>query len=92
MADLDSLNGETLAIFEFSLRNSADAWDWANIELEKRGDDPLYCQPRSMVIVGEQLMQILKSQIATTDAPHQYPLSAAGLFLLDGMRETFPCD
>lgn len=68
----------------------ANGMEWANTELESRGDALLFCAPRKLAITAEQNADILRQYIKTPPGSRVADLPA-GIVLLNALRATFPC-
>ena len=69
------------------------AWDengmsWANADLAQRHLPPLYCLPGRLVLTGDQLVDILRRQMAEKPETANLPF---GLGLLTALKNLFPC-
>jgi hypothetical protein len=68
--------------------------DWANAELVRRGDRPLYCAPQTLSPSGEFFVSILQSQIklaSTQNTEEELGKTFIEPELLVGLQNTFPC-
>lgn len=79
-------------IFEQRVSAAADAFAWTNEVLRKRGDAPLYCQPRKLAVTKSQAIQILEDGIAEDPELGSLPAGALNFALLQSLIKTFPCD
>jgi hypothetical protein len=71
------------------LSSIEDGMSWANVALtEDRKEFPLYCVPRSLVLTGEQLIDVLRRHLETNPYAAKSPFP---LVLLVALQEVFPC-
>ena len=87
----DTLNDETKKIFEAELGGMGEGMSWYNKETKRLGNPPLYCLPPKLAITDSQYFNIFRRFAESLDARLSLPSAAAGLILLRGLIETFPC-
>ena len=62
---------------------------WANADLLSRKQSPLYCPPQTMVLTGEQLIDILRREIK--DEPWESTRLSFPAVLITALEKVFPC-
>ena len=65
---------------------------WANTELQAESRTPLYCQPGNLGLTGSQSYSIFLSEVEKRDEYLDFNYRSRGMFLLDGLKATFPCE
>jgi hypothetical protein len=70
------------------LRGLKDGVEWYLSSRSTTKGEPLYCPPPSLGITSEQYRRILADQVSREPQDGTRP---AGLVLLKGLRQTFPC-
>lgn len=64
------------------------AYAWANSELERERQPLLFCQPRTLALTSEILVQLLDKEIQNPLYKPEYPIEMAVLFSL---KRNYPC-
>ena len=59
-----------------------------NVVLEEKRQQPLFCLPEKLELTVEQAEDIMMRQAQKMTDPDQLPI---GLLLVQGLRNTFPC-
>jgi len=80
-------NENTAMIIEAAARGL----EGANVYLEVAGRPLLYCVPKSLIITGDQYVQIVTDHIARFPEMGDYPASMLGLVLVASAAKSFPC-
>ena len=86
---LDSGDREKAEIVKLYIRGIEQGFVLANGKIEERGDRLLYCQPRTLAVAVEQLIDILRRNIAGRPRAGDFPVS---MMLLEGLEKMFPCE
>ena len=76
---------------EERLFSMQDGIGWANAVNETKGYPLLYCQPRQMVLKGEQIFDIMKRYAETRKDVMTASSAALGLYIIRSLSEVFPC-
>jgi hypothetical protein len=62
---------------------------WVNVYLaEDRKERPLYCPPNTLAPTGEQLVEVLRTELTGSPEEGNRPL---GLVLMTALQKAFPC-
>jgi hypothetical protein len=79
--------------FRMYILGVGNGYTWANIDLEKKKENPLFCPPKKLALTVDNLIHTIDMMIkdtkygkliSKTDTPIE-------LILLKGLQETFPC-
>jgi hypothetical protein len=84
LADIRANN----AVSKLYLRGLSDGFAWANISSAHDGNPKLFCQPETIALTIEQLIDIFKR--FSKENPN-FDNSSAGMVLLFALKEAFPC-
>ena len=76
---------------EEKLASIQDGIGWANEVNSRKGYPLLYCQPRQMVLKGEQVFDIVKRYVETRKDVMTAPSGTLGLYVIRSLSEVFPC-
>lgn len=74
--------------FGLLVRGMEEAFGTINAILIAERRTPLYCQPESLALNGQNILGILEDEVKRTTRTLDTPLS---FVLLDGLKRTFPC-
>ena len=65
---------------------------WSNIELESRGEKPLYCQPEKIALNTGNYIRIINDELAKDELTEaEKELSSVAKYIMKGLISTFPC-
>ena len=71
----------------------ASTYKDTNINLKKKGKSPLYCQPEKVSLNQDSVTDILEARAEKTKQNGaQVKRASVSTLLLEGLRETFPCE
>lgn len=71
----------------------ASTYKDTNINLKKKGKSPLYCQPEKVSLNQDSVTDILETRAEKTKQNGvQVKTASVSTLLLEGLRETFPCE
>ncbi len=71
------------------------AFTYANVELTRRGQKPLFCQPRELKLNADNYMQMLDEAVKvwrSVGGPTKMPDMTLEILLSDRLQVVFPCD
>ena len=92
IADWEGLRESDPRAAEIYLFATGEAYGWANVKLESRGDKPLFCTPRQLHLLSTNYIQMAEQEIAQRRAAHHLPSGyTVELALLEGLQRAFPC-
>jgi hypothetical protein len=83
-----------VAVTKVYVQGLAEGIFWVNAFIEKKGKEPLYCQPEKLVLDKENYVEILDEQIKTLSKglpEKEWEELEIGLLLFHGLQDTFPC-
>ena len=83
-----SEGGTNGATFSVALNGYENGYGWSNAMLENSGRAMLYCQPATVALTPEQLVEILRRYVTQNSRIGEEP---AGLALLLALMAAFPC-
>lgn len=90
-----AMKGQDKEITRIYLTGVGVGTRWVNAELKHSGKPPLYCVPDELVLETDNYSRILDDEIKRTEKrlgfqkTQDFPI---GLLLLDGLKNTFPCN
>ena len=71
----------------------ASTYKDTNFNLKKKGKSPLYCQPEKVSLNQDSVTDILEARAEKTKQNGaQVKTASVSTLLLEGLRETFPCE
>ena len=82
---------ETKKLMHNQLRAMTQGMGWSNTELRANKRKPIYCPPSKLNITGEQAYDIFEKNLKKRRNWREINMRGYGLFLLLGLKETFPC-
>lgn len=67
----------------------AEGISWANTDLARVGNKPIYCPPQKLAINAQQNVDIFKAFVKNESLVREYP---AAMVMLMALKATFPCE
>lgn len=92
VADLVRFTETGHADFKASVLGGGRALEAANLLLEIQNKPSLFCQPRKLVITGDQWERILSAYVEENPKDGQMAIGNFGWVLLQAAIAAFPCD
>jgi hypothetical protein len=74
---------------EMYLDGVKDGAQFLNAGMRREGQRPEFCLPKNLVLTAEQAEDIMMREAQKMTDPDDLPVA---LVLIDGLKETFPCD
>jgi len=85
----DEANPATQKYMETRIGDIENGMSWANAVLPNRNQPLIFCPPDSLVLTGEQLVDILRREIK--EEPLEGTLGAYPAALIIALEKVFPC-
>jgi hypothetical protein len=82
-------NEDEKALLEMYLDGVKDGAQFLNAGMRREGQRPEFCLPKNLVLTAEQAEDIMMREAQKMTDPDDLPVA---LVLIDGLKETFPCD
>jgi hypothetical protein len=76
------------SVTKLYLKGMIDGMGWANIQLKRDNQKPIYCPPPKLPLTENQAYEIIKAK--ASQRPH-YKTTYVGLTLLHALKDVFPC-
>jgi hypothetical protein len=80
--------GPAADVYKIWIHGVADGIGWANAELRRGGQRPLYCPPEKLPLTADQEVEVLRSLVREHPGSGASP---AGLVLFVALQRMFPC-
>ena len=78
--------------FLMQVMATGEAFGWANSDLIGKSQKPLYCPPDKFSFMPKNYLSILQEQVNKKSNLLEKDFRIYPLLLLEGLKETFPCN
>ena len=78
-------------VLAFYLNAVGNGMSWSNTQLRSEGRDPLYCEPASFAMNGDNYIQIVDNFVAGLPPPALPGDTPVEMLLVKALVKNFPC-
>ena len=84
----DQADASSRQLILLGLTQTEGGMELVNIELQKRGNSPLYCRPPQFMLTGEQVLELIRRYAASHSDIQE---SSYAVAILRAAEDAFPC-